>query len=255
MIDQAGSAVRVGVYVDAFNVYYGGREMLGPATPGWKWLDIAALAAGLINPWVWPGARIDRVVYCTAMREREGDPSSLADQHTYLAALRHANPSLTVALGKYVPRTKSGVLVEQGTGYPPRRVRSPGTGRLPAWLPVREVPGPSGATDLLARISTFEEKGSDVNVASHVLMDVLTGQVDAVMVLSNDSDLSFPLRQTRLRVPVATVNPSVKPTTAALRGDRDEGVGRHWWRRLRRQDFLANQLADPTGPFRKPPGW
>ena len=38
-----------------------------------------------------------------------------------------------------------------------------------------------------------EEKGSDVNVAAHLLVDVLTGVVDAAVVVSNDSDLEFPV--------------------------------------------------------------
>jgi hypothetical protein len=39
-----------------------------------------------------------------------------------------------------------------------------------------------------------EEKGSDVNVASHLLVDVLTSVVDAAVVVSNDSDLEHPSR-------------------------------------------------------------
>jgi hypothetical protein len=36
--------VRVGIYVDAFNLYYGARNLCGRGTPGWRWLDIRALA-------------------------------------------------------------------------------------------------------------------------------------------------------------------------------------------------------------------
>jgi hypothetical protein len=104
-------------------------------------------------------------------------------------------------------------------------------------------------------VSTFEEKGSDVNVASHLLIDVLTGQIDAAIVFSNDSDLRFPLAQARMRVPVATVNPSASPTATDLKGDPSAGAGRHWWRRLRPLDFLNHQLPDPVGPHAKPTGW
>ncbi|PWV71430.1 hypothetical protein SAMN05421630_115133 [Prauserella marina] len=37
--------MRVGVYVDAFNVYYGARAQCGRGTPGWRWLDLAAREA------------------------------------------------------------------------------------------------------------------------------------------------------------------------------------------------------------------
>lgn len=54
-----------------------------------------------------------------------------------------------------------------------------------------------------------EEKDSDVNVAaSHLLLDVLQDRADAAMVISNDSDLEFPVRRARQRVPVAVINPT-----------------------------------------------
>ena len=45
-----------------------------------------------------------------------------------------------------------------------------------------------------------EEKGSDVNVAAHLLVDVLASVVDAAVVVSNDSDLEFPVSYARTRV-------------------------------------------------------
>jgi hypothetical protein len=246
--------MRVGVYVDAFNVYYGGRSLCGRGSAGWRWLDVAGLAMGLISPRLWPNARLATLVYCTAPRNRRGDPSSLADQREYIGALRHACPQLTVVYGRYAPRTKTGVLVDRRTA-PLRRVPSPGGQRIPPWLPVTEVVGPTGATELLLTVSTFEEKGSDVNVASSLLIDVLTKQIDGAVVLSNDSDLEFPLAQARLRIPIATVNPSSKPVASALRGSATDGAGRHWWRRLTEADFRHNQLPDSVGPFRRPVGW
>jgi hypothetical protein len=37
-----------------------------------------------------------------------------------------------------------------------------------------------------------EEKGSDVNVAAHLLLDVLGDAVDGALVIFDDSDLRFP---------------------------------------------------------------
>jgi hypothetical protein len=39
--------VRIGVYVDGFNLYYGARGLCGRGTPGWRWLDLRALATDL----------------------------------------------------------------------------------------------------------------------------------------------------------------------------------------------------------------
>lgn len=92
-------------------------------------------------------------------------------------------------------------------------------------------------------------------VASSLLLDVHAGRVDAAMVLSNDSDLRFPLEQAREHKPVATINPSTKPTAADLRGRPIDGAGRHWWRRLRAVDFFDHQLPDQVGELAKPEGW
>jgi hypothetical protein len=100
-----------------------------------------------------------------------------------------------------------------------------------------------------------EEKGSDVNVAAHLLLDVLGGAVDAALVVSNDSDLRFPVEQARLHVPVGVVNPSRNYLAGDLRGDPALGAGRHWWARLSAGDLRDHQLADPAGQYRRPAGW
>lgn len=41
--------MRVGVYIDGFNLYYGGRGLCGKGTAGWRWLDVRALAARLVT--------------------------------------------------------------------------------------------------------------------------------------------------------------------------------------------------------------
>jgi hypothetical protein len=44
--------VRVGVYVDGFNLYFGARSVCGRGTRGWRWLDVRALAERLL-PVTW----------------------------------------------------------------------------------------------------------------------------------------------------------------------------------------------------------
>lgn len=247
-----GVVLRVGVYVDAFNVYYGARDLCGRGTAGWRWLDVGALAMSLVHPHHWTNARLEKLVYCTAPRDREGDPSSSADQRTYVSALRQYRPETVVVNGRYAPRIKTGVLIDRPGAS---RVRSPGIERLPPWLPAVEVAGASGGAELLVSISTFEEKGSDVNVASNLLIDVLSDNVDAAMVLSNDSDLEFPLARARELVPVATINPSCRPVANALKGSPSCGAGRHWWRKVRADDLRAHQLPAVVGPYQRPEGW
>jgi uncharacterized LabA/DUF88 family protein len=87
-----------------------------------------------------------------------------------------------------------------------------------------------------------EEKGSDVNVAAHLLLDVLAGAVDGAVVISNDSDLRFPVQQARQHVPVGIVNPSRDYLAGDLRGSADSGAGRHWWARLLPADLTSQAL-------------
>lgn len=100
-----------------------------------------------------------------------------------------------------------------------------------------------------------EEKGSDVNVAAHLLLDVLGGTIDAAVVISNDSDLRFPVEEARQHVPVGTVNPSRNYLAGDLRGTPAAGAGRHWWAQLTASDLLSHQLPDPAGSYRRPAGW
>lgn len=112
--------MRVGVYVDGFNLYYGARSLAGRGTPGWRWLDLRALAADLVGRRSsWPDAEVSRVVYCTARIDAVSNPSGQADQDVYLKALVAAGSVVTSSTARTSP------------GSRPRRWRSgaPRTGR------------------------------------------------------------------------------------------------------------------------------
>jgi hypothetical protein len=80
--------MRVGVYVDGFNLYYGARGICGKGTAAWRWLDLRALASALVRAQAtWPGATIERLTYCTARISKAENPSGYADQGTYIKAL------------------------------------------------------------------------------------------------------------------------------------------------------------------------
>jgi len=75
------------------------------------------------------------------------------------------------------------------------------------------------------------------------------------VVISNDSDLAFPVKEARLRVPVGVVNPTKGYTAGDLNGSPNDGVGGHWWYQLSSSDLLNTQLPDPVGKLRKPTPW
>ncbi|WP_061294984.1 NYN domain-containing protein [Herbidospora cretacea] len=239
--------MRIGVYVDGFNLYYGGRATCGRGTPGWRWLDIRALAHSLIQQ---RRAHIERVVYCTARIDGATDPSRQADQDRYLKALLAHGSVDHIEYGHYVARVKKAPLaVEDARGRPQLVV--------PQWpLMIQDENGRHmDKAVFMGSFANREEKGSDVNVASHLILDVFTGVVDGAVVISNDSDLRFPIQKVRDLVPVGLVNPAPGRLAGALRDQADAGVGGHWWRQLTSADFFAHQLPDPVANYTRPPDW
>jgi hypothetical protein len=82
--------------------------------------------------------------------------------------------------------------------------------RFPGGVPRGHLCGQTPADTGVASLGVgrmHEEKGSDVNVAAQLLIDVLGGAVEGALVISNDSDLRFPREQARLHMPVGVVNP------------------------------------------------
>lgn len=243
--------MRIGVYVDGYNLYYGARHLCGRGTSGWRWLDLRAFARSVVRPvGLWAGAQVHRVVYCTARIGGTSDPGSIRDQATYLDALQAHGSIDELALGKYDERVRTGPLATMDPSGRPVLFS-------PRWpLVIQDSVGaPVRDGRVIASVSRREEKGSDVNVASHLLIDALRGDIDCAVVISNDSDLKFPISFVRTLVPVGLVNPSRKPTAGDLRGAPTDGVGGHWWRKLVANDLFANQLPDPVGPLPKPVGW
>ena len=243
--------MRVTVLVDAYNLHYAGRKLRGRGVAGWRWLDIRSLAASLVaeQAALWPGATIERVVYCTARISAAANPGGAADQDVYLKALLASGSADHIEYGNYIAKVIKRPLA---TGDQRRR---PVISR-PAWPVTGQRSGvavPDAA--FMASVATYEEKGSDVNVAAHLLIDVLDGGFDAAVVISNDSDLRWPVQEARRRVPAGMVNPGSGYTAGQLSAAPGTGAGRHWWRTLRASDFTRHQLPDPAGNHRRPAAW
>ena len=244
--------MRVGAYVDAYNLYYGGRHCCGRGTAGWRWLDVRALLESILAAsGSWAPARLDRVVYCTARIDAVTNPSAYADQDVYLKALLASGSVDWIEYGTYVARTKTALVA---TEDPATRRPVVSTSGWPLMVQDRSGTAVPEAR-FMVRYLHLEEKGSDVNLASHLLLDVLSGAVDAAIVVSNDSDLAYPVRTARARVPVGMVNPRGGTFAGDLTGKPGDGVGRHWWSKLSQAHYLAHQLPDPADRFTKPPGW
>lgn len=102
-----------------------------------------------------------------------------------------------------------------------------------------------------------EEKGSDVNLATHLLLDAFKGRCDTAVVVSNDSDLAQAIQvtQSELGVKVGIVNPHSRKSRSRKR----LGLGCLFYKQISSQVLAETQLPtvvhDSKGPIRKPEGW
>lgn len=254
--------MRVGVYIDGYNLYYGGKYLCDDGD-SWKWLsprDLVSAALASQQKFAvdkgyftlssaWAGANVTRVVYCTARVSGTRNPSSAIDQDAYLKAIVEAKAVDHIEFGNYVSRVKVAPLAVKTSAGPELF-----TSRWPIMLQDSSSKKVEDAVFLASYLHN-EEKGSDVNVASHLLVDVLGGVVDAAVVVSNDSDLGYPVEVARSKVPVGVINPRGGQTAGSLRPPGAIGSTHHWARKLRKLDFLGAQMPENVGTFTRPAGW
>lgn len=99
-----------------------------------------------------------------------------------------------------------------------------------------------------------EEKGSDVNLASHLVRDAFEDRFDVAVLITNDSDLLEPLRivTTELGKQVGILNPQRHPAFVLAKAAT-------FFKKVRSgvlgASQLPDELADADGTFRKPTGW
>lgn len=111
-----------------------------------------------------------------------------------------------------------------------------------------------GQTQKYVQVLKTEEKGSDVNLATHLLNDAHLGKFDIAVVVSNDSDLLAPIKIVReqLGKKVGVLNPHKHPSRA-IQPHID------FCKRIRAGALQAAQfpssLTDQHGTFTKPKIW
>jgi hypothetical protein len=204
------------IYVDGFNLYYGSLK----GTP-YKWLDILQLCQQLL-----PNHQIFRIKYFTArVTGRAKDPDQPNRQQIYLRALRTL-PDLEIIYGHFLEHEVM----------------------MPAASPAPGAPA-------YVKVIKTEEKGSDVNIAAHLINDGYRGFYQAAVIISNDSDLVEPIRMVRreLNLPVGVLNPYPKTPSSELRRAAS------FVKPIRTGALAASQfdanLTDRYGKFTKPPTW
>jgi len=192
-----------------------------------KWLDPLTLAQSTFPKNSFVGVR-----YFTArVHSLPSDPDQPIRQQVYWRALRTL-PDIQIIEGDF-------------------RVRK-------ARMPVVSPPPNT------IEVFKTEEKGSDVNLAAHLLLDGFSNRYDAAIVISGDSDLVTPIRMVKehLGKPVGVLNPqrlsgpNCRPPrkNAGLRQAASFYQNGLTWAQLAAAQFPAT-LTDARGTFTKPPAW
>lgn len=110
------------------------------------------------------GVQLGRIRYFTALvKGRANNPQQRQRQDIYIRALQTI-PNLTVHLGSFQSKPKN----------------------MPRYDKLPKIK--------LVKVMKTEEKGSDVNLATYLLLDAFHNDYDSAMVVSNDSDLKEPIR-------------------------------------------------------------
>lgn len=207
--------MRTNVYIDSFNLYFGCLR----GSP-YKWINLAALCQYCLPSHY----DINRIRFFTALvHPRPGDTQQVDRQRTFIRALETI-PNLSVHYGQFLHSKKWKPRADSLT-IPPKMVQ----------------------------VLHTEEKGSDVNLATCLLVDAFDGDFDAAVVITDDSDLVEPIRIVRkkFRRHVTVLSPRGRSRELSLAATRFYKIEEA---ALRASQFPPT-LQDANGTITKPRGW
>ncbi len=202
-------------------VYIDGFNLYYGALKGspYKWLDLEKLSRALL-----PRDEIVGIRYFTSRISSVGlDPEAAKRQDIYLRALRTL-PLVRVRFGTFLSHAVS--------------------------LPLARDPSQ------FARVIRLEEKGTDVSLASHLLVDCFQRRCDAAVIVSNDSDLAETVVLARREggVVVGVVNPRLGSLPS-----RELTAGAAFVRQLKIRHLSQSQLPSRIGSLHgvlcRPESW
>jgi len=211
------------VYFDGFNFYHGAVK----GTP-FKWLDLGAFCAALL-----PKHTIHRIRYFTAaVLGFPHDPKAPLRQAIYLRALATI-PNLTVH--------KDGWFASHPMLLPqyPLAILHPSR-------PPQKV-----------QVQRLEEKRTDVDLATYLLVDCFDNDFDQAVVISNDSDLVLPIEMVKVKYgkTIGVINPHSKSKQS---GHLQKAASWHY-RSINKSVLASCQfpptLTDRAGTITKPASW
>ena len=206
---------RTRIYVDGFNFYYRAAKRYNL-----KWINLLELCKRKLHP----DNEIVGIKYFTALVHPDSsDVHRLTRQQFYLRALRTI-PDLEIIKGTFKIRADYR-----------RRVNI------------------SSGEDELVKVILPEEKGSDVNLAAHLMDDAHRDRYDVAAIISNDSDLvgAISLAKATGKI-VGVLCPSEEVVLSLERAASFN-------RMIEKKDLMETEfpqyMKDASGPFHRPKAW
>ena len=218
--------MRTVIYVDGLNLYYSVLRRTNL-----KWLDLVALFRDHVLD---SNAQLLEVRYYTApiLARMSDDPQSVQRQRIYLQALRRMHPDQLKIF----------------------------EGRIAVTTPFQRLVRPiAGASDISrVQVYDFNEKKTDVNLASDLLAGAWTGAFDQAVICSNDTDLEPALATLRKYHPQLRLG-----IVAPVRGSDNRYIAadlkQHadWSKALSMVHISNAQLPEriPASSLRRPETW
>lgn len=199
------------LYIDGFNFYYGACRRFGL-----RWVNPLALAKLLL-----PDHEFVQIRYFSALVKQDpSDPNKVNRQRLYLRALKTI-PHLDIQMGIFLQSVKTMPL-----------------------FPVSSQPPTT------VEVLKTEEKGSDVNLATALLLDAFDDNMECAVVVSNVGPIKV-VRQ-RFQKQVGIINPQKRPSRAFI---NNVDFMRQVRRGVIEDSLFPDELTDSTGDFHKPPEW
>ena len=165
------------VYIDGFNLYYGCLK-----NSPYKWLNLLELSKLLLSK-----HNIVKLKYFTAkVSPTAHNANCHKRQYTYIRALQSLR-CCEIYYGFYLSNIKKAPIAK-----------------------------PEKDGKKFIDIINTEEKGSDVNLATHLLLDGFKNKYDSAVVISNDSDFAACIQVVKedLKKAVGVISPHKKPAKA-----------------------------------------
>ena len=212
------------VYIDGFNLYYSLRY-----TP-YKWLNLQKLIQNIIDPSAY---KVSKIRYFTSVAKNN---DSAKRQDIYLRALGALN-NFDIIRGKHKKRQVRGKLI-------------------------RKRFGKEYVSNKKVKIEKYEEKETDVNIASYIVYDSCKEDIDCVVLISNDTDLQTPLniakRKLKKRVVVITPTKRLERNSNVIQVNKahtDLKKVSHTNIKITEKHLKNSQFPDKVGKVFKPKHW